>query len=135
MFWDELKARRIPVTLVKVPMDYPPAADAEDALAGLGVPDMQGTFGTFTFFTDDPLATASEVAGGRIERVKIENHGVKLRLTGPPNSFRSDGRLSAIEIDANIDPAQPVARFRIGRQAFILRQGEWLNCLAYAPPL
>ena len=54
-FWESLKSRGIPVTLVKVPMDYPPADDADDALSGLGVPDMQGTFGTFTFFTDDSV--------------------------------------------------------------------------------
>ena len=39
----------------------------------MGTPDLQGTFGTFSFFTDDPFAATEEVAGGRI--VRVNSHG------------------------------------------------------------
>ncbi len=134
-FWESLKSRGIPVTLVKVPMDYPPADDADDALAGLGVPDMQGTFGTFTFFTDDPSETSRDVPGGRIVPVRIENHRAMLRVTGPPNPFRSDARPAGIDITADLDPTQPIARFTLGHQAFILREGEWSDWIEIDFPL
>ncbi len=124
-FWESLKRRGAPVTLVKVPMDYPPEADADEALAGLGVPDMQGTFGTFTFFTDDSAEAARAVSGGRIVPVRIENHRAVLRVSGPTNPFRSDSRQTEAALTVDIDPAQPVARFSLGASAFILREGEW----------
>ena len=134
-FWESLKRRGIPVTLVKVPMDYPPSEDADEALSGLGVPDMQGTFGTFTFFTSDPLETARDTPGGRVVPVEIVNHRATLRLMGPPNPFRSDGRAASIDIAADLDPVQPVARFSFGEQTFILREGEWSDWIEADFPL
>ncbi len=134
-FWEALERRGVPVTLVKAPMDYPPQQDADDALAGLGVPDMQGTFGTFTYFTADPMQTARDVSGGRIVAVEIENHRTTLHVPGPPNPFRRDARATTIEIGVAIDPSQPVARFTFADQAFILRQGEWSNWIEADFPL
>jgi predicted AlkP superfamily phosphohydrolase/phosphomutase len=134
-FWEALKLRGIPVTLVKVPMDYPPAGDADEALSGLGVPDMQGTFGTFTFFTDDPLETARDVPGGRIAIVHVENRRATLRVMGPPNPFRSDARPAWVDIAADLDPTQPIARFTMAHQAFILREGEWSDWIEADFPL
>ncbi|MGA3236454.1 MAG: alkaline phosphatase family protein [Bryobacteraceae bacterium] len=150
-FWETLKRRGIPVTLVKVPMDYPPDADAEAALSGLGVPDMQGTFGTFTFFTDggaftddasfaSPAESPRAVSGGRIVPVRLENHRAVLRVTGPANPFRSDARQTAVEMTVDVDPAQPVARFTVASgslnsPAFILREGEWSDWVQVEFPL
>jgi predicted AlkP superfamily phosphohydrolase/phosphomutase len=134
-FWETLKQRGIPVTLVKVPMDYPPEADADEALSGLGVPDMQGTFGTFTFFTDNPTESVRAVSGGRIAPVRVENGHSVLRVPGPANPFRSDARQSTVELMVDIDPAQPVARFTLASTAFILRQGEWSDWVQAEFPL
>jgi predicted AlkP superfamily phosphohydrolase/phosphomutase len=148
-FWETLKQRGIPVTLVKVPMDYPPEADAGAALSGLGVPDMQGTFGTFTFFTDAATAadSARAVSGGLIVPVRVENGRTVLRVSGPANPFRSDARQTALEMTVEIDPVQPVARFTVGSSAspsasstasaaaFILREGEWSDWVQVEFPL
>jgi predicted AlkP superfamily phosphohydrolase/phosphomutase len=143
-FWETLKQHGIPVTLVKVPMDYPPDADAEAALSGLGVPDMQGTFGTFTFFTDEVASSgatesARAVSGGRIVPVRVENHRVTLQVFGPANPFRTDARPTAVEMTVDIDAAQPVARFTLGptlsSAAFILREGEWSDWVQVDFPL
>jgi predicted AlkP superfamily phosphohydrolase/phosphomutase len=134
-FWETLKQRGIPVTLVKVPMDYPPDDDAAEALAGLGVPDMQGTFGTFTFFTDDAAETARAVSGGRIVPVRVENHRAVLLVSGPANPFRRDARQTEAAMTVDIDPVQPAARFTLGNTAFILRQGEWSDWVQVEFPL
>jgi predicted AlkP superfamily phosphohydrolase/phosphomutase len=144
-FWETLKRRGIPVTLVKVPMDYPPEDDAAAALSGLGVPDMQGTFGTFTFFTDDSsfIGATRAVSGGRMVPVRVENGRAVLRVPGPANPFRSDARETAVEMSVDIDPAQPVARFTLASiaspaanaTAFILRQGEWSDWVQAEFPL
>ena len=40
-----------------IPTNYPPEK-AGKGLSGMGTPDLLGTLGTFTFFTDDPLEMA-----------------------------------------------------------------------------
>ena len=45
-----------------MPANYPPVTNAGEQLAGMGTPDLEGTFGTFTFYTDDPLDIARDGA-------------------------------------------------------------------------
>ncbi len=123
-FWEILDRHGIPVTVIRMPTNYPPVKDGE-ALAGMGVPDLQGTFGTFTYYTDDPLQNAGEVSGGRIVTVGVNNGRVLLPIEGPANTLRRDRRPAKLELVADIDPDAPIMRCRVGREQVILRQGEW----------
>ena len=69
-FWKLLVDRGVPVTTMRVPTNYPPAK-AGRALAGMGVPDLRGTFGIFTLYTDEPEEIPREVSGGHIQRVDV----------------------------------------------------------------
>jgi len=66
-FWELLGAAGIPVTVVHMPANYPAAAFRGSALSGMGTPDLSGTFGTFTLYTDSPFEATRQTAGGRIE--------------------------------------------------------------------
>lgn len=124
-FWEILSAAGVPVTVVRMPTNYPPVEGAGLAIAGMGTPDLEGTFGTFTFYTDDPSQSASDVSGGRIVPVTASNHRVILPVSGPPNTLRRDGRRTELDLVADIDENALAARFRIGDQQFVLKQGEW----------
>jgi predicted AlkP superfamily phosphohydrolase/phosphomutase len=52
-FWQLLSQHGIPVTVLRMPTNYPPA-ETGTALSGMGTPDLRGTLGTFSFYTDDP---------------------------------------------------------------------------------
>jgi len=123
-FWETLSRHGIPVTVLRMPINYPPVP-AGQALAGMGTPDLEGTFGTFTDYTDDPSATAGPVSGGRIVPVAAWNHRVVLPIEGPPDSLRNDRAPAHLDLVAEIDPDAPVMRGRVGGQVFILQQGEW----------
>jgi hypothetical protein len=133
-FWRILEDHGIPVTVVRMPTNYPPD-NAGHALAGMGTPDLEGTFGTFTYYTDDPSEPAGDVSGGRIVQVERVNNRVLLPVTGPLNTLRRDRRSAGLELTADIDPVAPVARFRIAGQQFILRQGEWSPWIRVRFPL
>src|SRR5215472_16502047 len=60
-FWQTLADHGIPATILRMPVNYPPVHCACQELAGMGTPDMHGTYGTFTFFTDDPLEQPREM--------------------------------------------------------------------------
>ena len=96
-------------------MDYPPADDAEESLAGLGVPDMQGTFGTFTFFTDDAGERRAKCQEDVSRPYASKISRAILRVTGPVNPFRADARAAGTDIAVDLDPAQPIARFTWGK--------------------
>jgi len=134
-FWQTLAERKVPVTILRMPTNYPPVECEGESLAGMGVPDMQGTFGTFTFFTDDALESARDVPGGQIVPVRLDNHRTVLRIPGPANTFRKDRSLSFVDVTADVDTAEPVARFAVQDKLFILREGEWSDWIEVEFPI
>ena len=124
-FWQVLDKAGIPSIILRMPNNFPPVPSKSLTLAGMGTPDIRGTYGTFTFFTDDPQATAHEVAGGIIVPIYVQNDHVALVLGGPQNTLRKDQARSNVTITMRRDPDNPVAVFEIQGQKFILRQGEW----------
>ncbi len=133
-FWRMLWDRRIPVTIMHMPTNFPPEK-AGEAMAGMGVPDLRGTEGTFTFYTDDPEETPRDVPGGRIVKVRAENGRYVLRVDGPPNSLRKDRRFATEDLTVEADPERDVARLTIGGAATIAQRGEWSEWLRADFPL
>jgi predicted AlkP superfamily phosphohydrolase/phosphomutase len=133
-FWQTLSGRGIPVTVIRMPANYPPLKVGR-ALAGMGTPDLRGTLGTFSFYTDDPEELTRTVAGGRIVKVDVENGHVLLPLQGPPNSLRRDQSYSTINLTVDVDPAKPVARVTGGDGAIVIQQGEWSDWITSGFPL
>ncbi|HUE00386.1 MAG TPA: alkaline phosphatase family protein [Bryobacteraceae bacterium] len=133
-FWRMLWDRHIPVTIMHMPTNFPPE-QAGQAIAGMGVPDLRGTEGTFTFYTDDPEEAAREVPGGRIVNVHAVNGRYELPLEGPPNSLRRDRRFAAENLIVEADPERDVARVTLGSTAVIVQQGEWSEWLRADFPL
>jgi hypothetical protein len=134
-FWEILAGRGVPVTVIRMPANYPPVPGAGRQLAGMGTPDLEGTFGTFTYYSDDPLDIARDVPGGRIVPVTPANNRVLLPVEGPPNTLRRDRRPANLTIIADIDPEAGAARFQIEDQQFILKQGEWSGWIRVRFPL
>ena len=128
-FWKTLSDRNIPVSVIRMPTNYPPV-QAGRAISGMGTPDLRGTLGTFTFYTDDPEELSRSVAGGQI--VKIENDAghLSLALEGPPNSLRKDHAFASANLTVDVDPVNPAARISVGDEMAIVREGEWSDWIA-----
>lgn len=124
-FWQTLSEAGVPVTVIRMPNNFPPVECEGLSLAGMGTPDLAGTFGTFTHFSSDPEDVPREVPGGRIVRASTRGNRVTMPLAGPANSLRRDRRPAAIEIEADVDPEHPVARFRAGGATVLLKEKEW----------
>jgi predicted AlkP superfamily phosphohydrolase/phosphomutase len=124
-FWQILADHHIPATVIRMPANFPPADCEADSLAGMGTPDLTGTNHTFSYFTDDPAETRSEVGGGKIYQVKILGGRAELRVEGPSNSLRKDHAVTTATLAAHPDPTENVVRFELADQQFVLRQGEW----------
>ncbi|HEV2444858.1 MAG TPA: alkaline phosphatase family protein, partial [Candidatus Sulfopaludibacter sp.] len=137
-FWEILANHGIPVTVLRMPVNFPPSTgdgDADEQLSGMGTPDLRGTFGTFTYFTDAPGVEKHDVGGGRVVPVKLADHQVPLRIPGPPNSLRRDGADTYVDLSAQVDPDANVARFQVQGASVVLTQGQWSGWLHVKFPL
>jgi len=124
-FWQILDDHGIPNSVFRIPSNFPPAPARGKTLSGMGTPDLRGTYGTFSYFTDDPLATAGPVEGGQIIPVTVNNWQVKAELAGPDNSFRKGSPPATEPFVVSLDPVEAVARIKLQDQEFVLREGEW----------
>jgi predicted AlkP superfamily phosphohydrolase/phosphomutase len=141
-FWQVLEERGVPTTIFRIPVNFPPAPSPGRSLSGMGTPDIVGTSGTFSFYTEDPSELRFGVRGGEAYRVTVRNNRVVGSLMGPRNPLRrtspafnisaddpSQHPRMAIDFSASLDPTEPVVKFVIQNSEFILRQGEWSDWL------
>ena len=133
-FWEYLSDRRIPVTIIRIPVNYPPSSSGRE-LAGMGTPDLRGTQGTFTWFTDDPAETSRDVPGGVVRVVALRGGHADLRIPGPPDPLRRDRAPTAASLTVDVDPDGAAARLETGGTAAIVREGEWSGWLPAEFPL
>lgn len=133
-FWQRLWDRHIPVTVIHMPVNYPAEKEGEE-LAGMGVPDLRGTEGTFTFYTDDPDETTRDVPGGRIVKVQGADGRYVLPVEGPPNPLRKDRPFASEDLVVEGDPERDAARLTIGGAQAIVQRGEWSEWLRADFPL
>ena len=125
-FWQILSEHKVPVSVIRMPTDFPPVhCDDGFSIAGMGTPDMRGTFGEFAYFTDDASQKSRVVPGGRIVRVELKNHSALLQVPGPDNSLRKDKAPTHAAINVHVDTEAAAARFDIDDTQLILKQGEW----------
>ncbi|MDA1272737.1 MAG: alkaline phosphatase family protein [Verrucomicrobia bacterium] len=144
-FWQMLGDRGLRSTIFRMPVNFPPVKAPGKALSGMGTPDILGSLGTFSFYTNQRRDWPPVVAGGEIYQVDIKNNKMDAQLHGPANSFRrfpteESLKLSrkgkAVEIQYEhpqmtqdfvvyLDPKAGAAKFTVGEKEFILKEKEW----------
>ena len=134
-FWPLLTERGIPVTLIRMPANFPPVECEARSLSGMGTVDMKGTFGTFTFFTDNPDEETRSVPGGEIVRISPMRHYAELELVGPVNTLLKSRPEAATTIKVHRDSSEPVVRIDIDEQSVVLLEGEWSGWMPVRFPL
>jgi predicted AlkP superfamily phosphohydrolase/phosphomutase len=124
-FWQILDEHGIPNTIFRIPSNFPPVAAKGETLSGMGTPDLRGTYGTFSFYTDDPTAASGSVEGGQVIPVQVENSRVTANLIGPDNTFKKGSPPATEPFTVSVDPLEPVAKIAVQGHEFVLREGEW----------
>src|SRR5262249_45390942 len=119
-FWQILTDGGVPSTVIRMPANFPPAECEAESLSGMGTPDLGGTFGTFSFYSDDPNVTTGEVPGGNVVRVGLQQGRTVLRIEGPANPLRTDHAITTVDLTVHVDRDADVARFDLGERRFIL---------------
>jgi len=125
-FWQILEKQGIPATVIKMPSNFPPAKSENKTLSGMGTPDIHGTYGEFSFYTNDPefVNKKDEISGGKIIPIKIKNGAISTELIGPVNIFKKNQPNSKIPFNVYIDNNTKTVRIDIQDAQFILEENE-----------
>ena len=125
-FWSILEEKGIPSTLFALPANFPVVEDGGvQALSGMGTPDLLGTYGTFTLFSEVDVPESKSWNGGRLIRVRPVNNTFSASLEGPSNSFKKNGAPASLPVTIARDPWDPTVKIDISGQTLVLKQGEW----------
>ena len=133
-FWQILGDEGIPSTIFRMPVNFPPVEAAlSRQLAGMGTPDILGTSGTFTFYTEKLPPNAKEFSGGRAVEVHPVDGRLKAKLYGPPNAFRrrpaGDGAYENPQLEREfqvyIDAEAKAVKLVVDQEELLLNEGEW----------
>lgn len=125
-FWEYLTENNVPTTIFRVPANFPTTSNTNaKQISGMGTPDIQGTYGTFSYYTNSPPEDFSDISGGQIFPVSVRNNVVTAKLPGPINTFKKSAPESKVKFKVYIDPENPVAKIVIEDKEIILQEGEW----------
>jgi predicted AlkP superfamily phosphohydrolase/phosphomutase len=127
-FWEYLDAAGVPSTFYDLPCNYPPTPSRHGhhrCLAGMGTPDMLGTYGKYQYFTEDGPAQPVDADDHRRSRLAFENETARASLAGPEDSFRREPQSVAVEFLVHRDREANAVVLDIQGQRLILRAGDW----------
>jgi predicted AlkP superfamily phosphohydrolase/phosphomutase len=126
-FWSKMADDGVPVTVVKVPANYPPEEESSArVLSGMGTPDLLGTPGLFQLFTTDEDLYVENPNGGRLHPLyRAGEDRAIARIDGPPDPFSGDGESLHLPLEVIVQPELEAAMIQIGDQGAMLRVGEW----------
>lgn len=68
-FWQYTSEEKIPTVIITCPVTFPPDKVYGRMISGMGVPDILGTEGTFSFYTTEPLDKGRDI-GGKVFQVE-----------------------------------------------------------------
>jgi predicted AlkP superfamily phosphohydrolase/phosphomutase len=133
-FWELLGEHGVPTTLFRMPANFPPPeVELSLQIAGMGTPDLLGTPGTYSLYSERPAVDADQFDGGRVYRVEVVDGCVEGKLYGPENPYRRtvtgggeyEPSVATADFEVGIDRAAGAARFAVGEGEFVLQVGEW----------
>ncbi|HOU37221.1 MAG TPA: alkaline phosphatase family protein, partial [Candidatus Omnitrophota bacterium] len=123
-FWEELSRRRIPSRVFFFPNTFPPDRIEGVMLSGMGVPDITGTTGRFSYYTHDPELADSDSRGRHVSVMK--KNGVIMSALYGPKVMRG-GREEEARIPFTLHDGEKPGEMvmRIAGGTSVLRKGQW----------
>ena len=125
-FWKMLGRYQIPCSILRVPITFPPEKFEGTMLSAMCVPDLQGSQGTFSYFSSDPDDLKAGI-GGRFVNVTIEDDKFASALEGPPNPIRSDESVSESPFSVRIDRKKNRAILTAAGKEIVLEVGKYTD--------
>lgn len=123
-FWTQVEAEGGDSTVLRVPVTFPPDP-IHRMMSGMGVPDLLGSQGTYTFYTTRPTMAASS-SSTRTVRIRPDREGlITTTLEGPAHPLDPDA--PALNVPLELRPDGDSVAIRLGESELTLKEGQWSN--------
>lgn len=128
VFWDVLSKNRIKSYIYFCPNTFPAQPLLGKMLSGMGVPDLSGTMGTYSFYTTKQLLDNGIENRGKIINVKPLSGFIRTEIYGPKVSIDGTAvKESTIGLFIHIGPDKKDITMEFQKQKVTLKQGFWSN--------
>jgi predicted AlkP superfamily phosphohydrolase/phosphomutase len=142
-FWTVLCENGIPSTICQMPADYPPDCPCHQGelkiLSGMGTPDLLGTQGSSSLFSESESHQEDPVGGLDQIHIELQQDHMLTRLDGPDDPYWLDEQgqpsRSSLPLEIWRDKKNDVVRVRISGQEILLKQGEFSEWVSVDFPL
>ncbi|MCK6483242.1 MAG: alkaline phosphatase family protein [Phycisphaerae bacterium] len=127
-FWDILGRHGVFSTVLRVPITFPAKAKRGHLLSGMCVPDLLGSQGISTLFTDAP-ARIDDEEEGRVVRIEVRDGAAICPLTGAADPYRVDERPMKVDLKLTLAGDRRSAVLQVGGRRVRLklcRHSEWV---------
>ena len=121
-FWHFTSNVKVPTVIIQAPLTFPPEKIFGKMLSGMGVPDILGTEGTFTFYTSQELDKEKEI-GGNVFHVK-RNEVIILNLIGPRIASLNK-RSENVKIPFRVTLQEDKVEIKIRSNKILLKVSQW----------
>lgn len=120
-FWKLLGARGVWSSIIRVPITFPPQKFKNGTLlSGMCVPDLQGTQGSFAFYST--RERRGRHTGGQQYQVRYKDGRVSSSLTGPPGK---DGHPMKCPFTVSFDDTSRKATVEVGSEKATVELHEY----------
>lgn len=125
-WWDVTSRHKVPTTVIRWPMTFPPKNVTGRVLPGLGVPDVKGGLGRHTYFTDQEPA-ADDPSKSKVRVVAVTDGVVTAELEGPREKGLTGETTLTVPITARVAKDGNSAVVQVQDQSFAVKAGEWTD--------
>jgi predicted AlkP superfamily phosphohydrolase/phosphomutase len=115
-------------TVIRMPLEFPPTSIPGGKLwAGLGVPDLRGTWGTFFYFGSDltPWDTGDTEFGGKLVRLNLSGNDASATIEGPVDPTSDKFTRISIPLDFKVSPDGQAVTVNLQGQTATLGERQW----------
>lgn len=123
-FWSILGEHGVFSSILRVPITFPPEKFNGLLLSGMCVPDLNGSQGTFSFYTTEDAEKRGKT-GGACYTVGLNSGTVNTFLYGPENSFVRGGERLKTPLAIKVDQVNMSARIKVCDKEFELKYGNY----------
>ncbi len=131
-FWNIAASNGVFSSVLRVPFTFPPEKFDGLMVSGLGTPDLRGTQGSFTFYSDK-TAEDFDISDGvfeKLQKIDDSNNTFSGKIKGPSNPFKKQNTPLEIPFKITIDFASQSAQITIEKNTINLEKGkmsQWIS--------
>jgi predicted AlkP superfamily phosphohydrolase/phosphomutase len=120
-FWQYTSEKRVPTSIIACPITFPPDKIYGKMISGMGVPDILGTEGTFTFYTTERISKDKDIGGNVVHLPKAPV--MTLYLIGP-RLVRGEG-VANVKVPFEVSLQKDCVLITHRNKRFRLKVGQW----------